>query len=120
MILGTYDDSNSVELARIVAQNLLHQAGGHVFAGFHGCHELSLFCRIVVSVVGTREQVILSDMLREVGQVFVAFAGDKEAAIFEKISAGFPGRFPAFGVVAPQLVDKKRDPACRSLDETKP
>src|SRR5262245_52742650 len=112
--------SNSVKLPRIVAQNLLHQAGRRVFAGFHGCHELSLFCRIVVSVVGTREQVILSDILREVGQVFVGFAGDKETAIFEKISAGFPGRIPALGVVASSLMAKKRNPACRSLDESRP
>src|SRR5215510_6843191 len=112
--------SNSVKLPAIVAQNLLHQAGGHVFAGFHGCDEMSLFRRIVVSIVGAGEQVILANILRQVGQVFVSFRGNKETAIFEKISAGFPGWPPALGVVAPQLVDKKRDPACRSLDETKP
>src|SRR6266536_5252997 len=64
--------------------------------------------------------MILSDILREVGQVFVRFAGDKETAIGKKISARFPGRLPALGVVSSQLVDEKRDPACRSLDETKP
>src|SRR5262245_33963717 len=112
--------SNSVKLPGIVAQNLLHQTGGHVFTVFHGCHEMSLFCLIVVIMIGSCEQVILANILRQVSQVFVGFAGDKETAIFEKISAGFPGALPALGVVASQLVDKKRDPACRGLDKTKP
>src|SRR6266478_3502562 len=64
--------------------------------------------------------MILSDILREVGQIFVRFAGDKEAAIGKKISARFPRRLPTLGVVSSQLVDKKRDPTCRSFDETKP
>ena len=59
-----------------------------------------------MSIVGAGEQVILPNMLCEVGKVFVGFTGDKEAAIFEKISAGFPGRLPALGVVASQLVEE--------------
>src|SRR4029434_10053783 len=64
--------------------------------------------------------MILSDMPYEVGQVFVRLAGDKKTAIGKKISARFPGRLPALGVVASQLVNEKRDAACPSLDEAKP
>src|SRR4030095_4425424 len=89
-------------------------------AGVHSCYELSLLRGIVVPIVGSGQQMILSDIPCEVGQVFVRFAGDKEAAIGKKIHARFPRRLPELGVIASQFVDEKRDPACRSLDETKP
>ena len=49
---GIHACLNSVKFPGILAQNLLNQPGGHVFAGFHGCHELSLLRGIVVAIVG--------------------------------------------------------------------
>ena len=43
----------SVKFSGILAQNLLHQPGGHILASIHSCHKLSLLRRIVVPIVGS-------------------------------------------------------------------
>ena len=90
-----------VKCFRIVAQNLFHETRRQIFARSHLRHQMSLFRRIIVAVVGAGEQVTFTGVLDQVGNVFVGLAGDEKTAIIEKICRGLPRCFPALGVVAP-------------------
>jgi hypothetical protein len=46
---------------------------------------MRLFRGVVVAVVGAGDQVGFAGVLDQVRNIFVGFASDKEAAIFEKI-----------------------------------
>jgi hypothetical protein len=63
-----------IESSRIFAENFFNEIGGDVLAGFHGGDELGLFGWIVVTIVRTYEDVILTRMLRDVRNVFVRLA----------------------------------------------
>ena len=53
---------------------------------------MALLGGIIVAVVGADDDVILAGVSREIGDVFVGFAGDVESVLMEKIRAG--GVFP--------------------------
>ena len=74
-----------VQLSRIVAKNLLHHRGQNIFPRPHIFHELRFFRRIVVAVVGADDNMILADVIEQVRQFFVGFAGNPESIVAEKI-----------------------------------
>ena len=56
-----------VKCFRIVAQNLFHETRRQIFARSHLRHQMSLFRRIIVAVVGAGEQVTFTGVLDQVG-----------------------------------------------------
>jgi hypothetical protein len=65
-----------VEFPRIVTEDFFDHVRMHVLSRSHGGDELRLLGRIVMSVVGAYEDVILPRVPRDVRNVLIRFAGD--------------------------------------------
>ena len=67
----------TVKPARVFGQNLLREWLRDVFALLQTFDEFFLRRGIVVAVVGADHDVIFADTFRQIGNVFIGFAGDK-------------------------------------------
>ena len=76
---GKNNSRDAVKLPSIYAQDLFNDMRRQVFAAAHVFEESRFLGRIVVTVVGTDDNVILAHIAHQIRQFFVGLAGDPEA-----------------------------------------
>src|ERR1043166_6529176 len=81
-----------VKLARIVEQDSIRQRAWNVFPCSHGCYQLPFLGRILMAIVGSDQQMIFAAKSRDVIDILVRFAGDKNPILAKHVLIG--GKLP--------------------------
>src|ERR1043166_2266882 len=112
------DSAQSVKAPRVLTEDLFYHSRIDIVSGAHVFDELRFLRRIVVAVIRSDHDVIFADVLDQVGQFLVSFAGDPDAVFGKKILGIFVLQIGADGTA--QYMNHVGHPASRGLDEPEP